>query len=90
VIISAKERDVMAHACAWDHKSRGFRNYFAATPGSDDWPTLQELCARGLMRVGRHSDPVFGGMTFFTVTDAGLAALETYAAPPANQEADTK
>lgn len=65
----------MEHAVAWRDKNRLYRNHFVAGCDHDDWPTLQALCERGLMRVNRGPSELSGGGTVFAVTDAGLAAL---------------
>ena len=69
------ERHVMEHATAWRHPRRLYRNHYTAGPEQDSWPTLQALCARGLMRVHCAPSDDLGGMTVFAVTDAGIAAL---------------
>lgn len=73
--ISITERRIMEHATAWKHKRRLYRNYFVAGPDHMDWSVLQELCERGLMHVRRGPSDIMGGMTIFSVTDAGIAAL---------------
>jgi hypothetical protein len=73
--LSAQERHVMAHATAWDGKSRLYRNHFCASEGHADWDVLAALCRRGLMRVSRDPSPISGGDTVFAVTPTGLEAL---------------
>ncbi len=73
--LTPAERAVMEHACAWTHKSRLYRNHFVAGDDHADWPTLQALCERGLMYVSHEPSEFVGGMTTFSVTDAGLTAL---------------
>lgn len=70
--LSEKEHHVLAHSTAWP---KCYRNHFCASEGHHDWETLQVLCARGLMAVGRQPGPLSGGDTVFIVTDEGLDAL---------------
>jgi hypothetical protein len=72
------ERHVMAHATAWDHERPLYRNHFCASAGHADWATLQALCSRELMRVGRAPGPISGGDTVFVVTPYGLEALRRF------------
>ena len=73
--LTKDERHVMEHATAWmPKKSRLYRNRFIAGPDHDDWATLDGLAERGLMRnAGVLS--ACGGMSMFTVTEAGIRAL---------------
>lgn len=73
--LSEPERHVMAHAIAWDHPNRGYRNHFCAGPGHAFWDVLAALCERGLMRVARKRSPLSGGDTVYMVTPFGVAAL---------------
>jgi hypothetical protein len=73
--LSAPERRVMAHATAWDSDRPLYRNHYCASAGHDNWDTLELLCARGLMRVGRAPEPA-GDYTVFMVTETGIEALE--------------
>lgn len=80
--MTEQERHIMEHATAWRHRHRLYRNHFATSPGTDDWAPIQALCERGLMRVlVSAEDGDFGGMTIFTVTDSGIAALKAADAP---------
>lgn len=78
VTLTVNERDVMAHATAWDlgPRRRLYRNHYCASEGHHSWAELQALCERGLMRVLRKPSALSGGDTVFCVTDAGLAALK--------------
>jgi hypothetical protein len=87
VTLSKEERHVMAHATGWDSANPGYRNHFCASPGHDDWATLQRLCDRGLMVVGRQPSAISGGDTTFWVTDAGLEALKRSSSPPCRRAA---
>jgi hypothetical protein len=80
VALTLQERHVMAHSTGWDSgkRSRLYRNHFCASEGHDDWATLQGLCARGLMRVGRKPGPLSGGDTVFVVTESGIELLKAY------------
>jgi len=83
VALSTAERELMEHATAWRHRQRLYRNYFATSHGTDDWPIIQALCERGLMRVVRAPTALLGGMTVFAVTETGIAALGTQGDPHA-------
>jgi hypothetical protein len=79
--LTLEELDAMSHATGWNEgKNRLYRNHYVCGDDSDTWPVLQALCDRGLMRVRRHSDDdqLFGGMTTFSVTDAGIEALKRW------------
>lgn len=73
--MTERERAIMEHATAWQHRSRLYRNHFTAGPEQDDWSVLTGLCERGLMKVRRPPSAEFGGMTVFSVTEGGLRAL---------------
>lgn len=72
--VTKSELHVMEHATAWPKQ---YRNHFCASEGHDDWNTLQALCARGLMCVGRKPGPLSGGDTVFIVTEQGVEALRS-------------
>jgi len=79
--LTAKERHVIDHSLGYPKPGRKpYRNHFCASEGHSDWETLQALCARGLMGVGRKPGELSGGDTVFIVTEAGIEALK--AAPP--------
>lgn len=63
---------ILRHSLGLDRSGSGktYRNHFATTPESDDWPHLIELCRLGLMK---DHGPVemWGGMHGFIVTEAG-------------------
>lgn len=71
-MIDDRERHVMVHATAWPKR---YRNHFCASEGHDDWPTLQRLCARGLMH-DRGRSSLSGGDNVFVVTPAGIELLQ--------------
>lgn len=70
--LTEQERHVMEHSTAWP---KCYRNHFCASEGHHDWATLQALCARGLMSVGRKPGPLSGGDTVFIVTQLGIDEL---------------
>jgi hypothetical protein len=72
---SVKEREVLRHATGWNSAQPQFRNHYCTSPGGDDWETIQALCARGMMRIGRKPSALSGGDTIFVVTDAGIEGL---------------
>ena len=74
--ITERQRHVMEHATGWRSRSPGYRNHFVAEPGHHDWPTLQTLCEKGLMRVSREPSELSGGSHVFAVTTAGLEMLK--------------
>lgn len=67
-ILSERGRDLMFHALGGGSRRPGFRNHFAADPEGDDYQTIQELVADGLMRRGA---TIPGGLVYFHVTEAG-------------------
>lgn len=71
---------ILSHAAGWDgaRRNRLHRNRYTCGPDSDAWPLIQEMCAKGYMRVKIPSDPLFGGMTTFSVTDLGIAELKKW------------
>ena len=73
------ELHVMEHATGWRSKRPLYRNHFCAGPDHEDWPVLQELCVRGLMRVSMSAEPALGGQSVFTVTEQGIAKLKELA-----------
>jgi hypothetical protein len=79
--MTAAERHVLEHSTGWLTRQPLYRNHFCASEGHHDWETIQSLCARGLMRVGRKPSPISGGDTVFVVTDAGVEALRALALP---------
>jgi len=81
VLFSEKEREVLHHATGWNSGQALFRNHFCTSPEGDDWETIQALCVRGLMRIGRKPSALSGGDTIFVVTDAGIEGLRADATP---------
>ncbi len=73
--LTTKERHILEHTTGWRSKQPLYRNHFVAGEGHDDWPTLQELCKRGLMRVSREASEISGGDPVFAATEAGIESL---------------
>jgi hypothetical protein len=48
--ITEQHKELMRHALGGGGRRPGYRNRFAADPGSDDDVLWQELCAAGLAR----------------------------------------
>jgi len=71
--VTDAERHVLEHSTGWLSRQPLYRNHFCASEGHDDWETLQALCARGLMRVGRQPGVLSGEDTIFVMTEAGIA-----------------
>lgn len=71
---------VMKHARGWDRGA--FRNHFVIGPGSTEWPVVQGLCGRGLMKQTRAPSELTGGDSSFSVTERGDAAITAYCGPP--------
>jgi hypothetical protein len=80
-MLTPNEIDLMAHALGhesnqgavtWKHGAN--RNYFAATPGSDDDETWARLAELGYAKLARAPGDVFPDNTW-SVTDVGRAEL---------------
>ena len=63
---------ILRHALGLDDHGRGreYRNHFVSGPGCDNFATLREMVAAGLM-VEHAPRPLFGGDSCFVVTEAG-------------------
>ena len=76
-MITDKERQILEHSTGWKSKNPLYRNHFATESGTDDWDTVQELCGRGLMKLTHGPDDLYGGLSFFHVTEKGIALLRS-------------
>lgn len=74
--LTEDELHILMHATAWDRgkRKRLYRNYFAASFGSDDLGACRKLCRDGMMSVTADH----GDMTFFSVTEAGIRAIKIH------------
>lgn len=75
---------ILQHALGLDAFGQGtwYRNHFVSGPSCDNYATLQELVADGLM-VEHPPRDLSGGDSCFVVTEAGKkAVLERSQAPP--------
>jgi DNA-binding PadR family transcriptional regulator len=71
----AKHQEIIKHMLGMNSKNRqewGGRNYFATYTDGQDYPTLCNMVSIGLVSKGVVSS---GGMHYFHVTDAGIAAV---------------
>jgi hypothetical protein len=73
--VSSEELHVMEHATGWNSREPLYRNHFVTGEGSDDWPIIQGLCQRGLMKMMRKPSALSGGDPVFSVTQAGIELL---------------
>jgi hypothetical protein len=82
-VLTAKERDLMEHALGRDypHKSKDYRNYYAASREGADFKAWMSLVDRGLAT--KRTDVAWTPCAYFGVTDAGKAELDGVIAPPA-------
>jgi hypothetical protein len=78
VSITKTEREIMEHASAWP---KCYRNHYVTGEGSDSWPTIQALCASGLMRMSRAPSELSGGDPVFMVTKEGFRELSGHPEP---------
>jgi hypothetical protein len=87
--LTAKERDLMEHALGRDyqHKSKDYRNWYAAGRGGPDFDAWMSLVDRGLAT--KRTDVAWTPCAYFGVTDAGKAELDNVIAPPAPPADDT-
>ena len=74
--LTERERHIAEHTTGWLSRWPLYRNHFCAGPSHDDWPTIQGLIERGLMRVSREPSSLSGGDTVFCVTAIGIAVLK--------------
>jgi hypothetical protein len=74
--LTERERHIIEHSTGWLSRWPLYRNHFCAGPSHDDWRTIQDLVARGLMKVSRMPSPLSGGDVVFCVTAVGIAALK--------------
>lgn len=67
----------MEHATGWRSRDPLYRNYFAATPDSEDWRTWAALTARGLANcfTPSNEEARMFPLTYFHVTPLGIKAL---------------
>jgi hypothetical protein len=73
--VNDRELGILEHATGWRSRWPLYRNHFCAGPSHDDWATIQDLVARGLMNVSRKPSGLSGGDTVFCVSAIGIAAL---------------
>lgn len=75
--LTERERDLLEHATGWRSKEPLYRNYFAATPDSDDWHAWEALRTRGLAIAYVPSSEVASifPLTYFHVTPLGISTL---------------
>ena len=74
--ITEREHTLMTHATAADERrkgKRGFRNYFCAAIGGDDYKVWVGLVARGLAREGHKINQ--GRDQYFMVTELGCKLI---------------
>jgi hypothetical protein len=74
--VTDRERHILEHSTGWLSRWPLYRNHFCAGPSHDDWPTIQALIERGLMKVSREPSELSGSDTVFCVTAIGIAALK--------------
>jgi hypothetical protein len=75
--MSPKQLHIIRHSLGLrdDGTGRQYRNHFVTGPGSDDYADCCALVEAGYMR-NRGSSVLTGGDPLFTVTEAGVAAIE--------------
>lgn len=72
--LTKQDRHVLIHTLTGSNTDGNvYRNYFAAGPGHHDGPSLDRLCAGGLMRRGRKFND--GQDQYFHCTEAGADAV---------------
>ena len=69
-----KERELLRHALGADSDSPGYRNYFAASPGTPNDRAWKAMVASGLAR-GPWSREVADALRFYSVSEAGQDAI---------------
>lgn len=69
------ERKLIRHALGADSDAPGYRNRFAATPGSPDDAAWAAMVASGLAYGPMRDTYLFGPLNFYAVTEAGQAAV---------------
>lgn len=76
--VTEKERDLLEHATGWRTREPLYRNFFAATPGSDDYLAWCLLMTRGLASTfdPANSEAIFPSLVHFRATPKGLRALD--------------
>ncbi len=76
--LSTKERDLLEHATGWRSSDPLYRNYFAASQGSDDYKAWESLVTRGLasLFVPSNEEATIFPMHYFHVTPLGISALD--------------
>jgi hypothetical protein len=70
---TSKQIKLMRHACGMDSKSPGFRNHYAAEPGSDDDKAWAGMVRSGFAAVGREPVPGNSPLRIYIVTEKGRA-----------------
>lgn len=73
--LTSEEKHVLEHSTGWLSREPLFRNHFCAGPGHSDYPTIEALIGRGLMRVARQPSELSGGDFVYAVTASGIEAL---------------
>jgi hypothetical protein len=71
--LKQRYREILDHSLGG---AKRYRNYFATGEGSKDWDDIQALVHMGLMEKQRTDPQIYGDLTFFSVTAAGVALLD--------------
>jgi len=71
-MITKYQLDLMKHAIGAESKDPGYRNYFAATPDSEDDREWASLVGKGYARIRRQPDDRIWQDRLYCVTPEGL------------------
>jgi hypothetical protein len=71
-VITKYQLDLMKHAIGAESKDPGYRNYFAATPDSEDDREWTSLVEKGYARVRRQPDDSIWPDRLYNVTPEGV------------------
>lgn len=80
--LTEKQRHVLEHTVGAKSREPFFRNHFVTGPECEDWQTLQELCALGLMVETRKPSELSGGYHVFAATEQGKEAIRELTGKP--------
>jgi hypothetical protein len=75
--LTDRQRDLLRHTLGADNRRPGWRNWFATEQEGEDWRTIQELVAAGLMKRGRDipTGQLYYAMVYYHATAAGQEAV---------------
>lgn len=74
--LTLKEKGVLLHTLGGGRRNQVVRNHFVTGAGSDDFPVLEELVKKGLMKKAPYKLNDLAVEFVYSATEAGAAAVK--------------